>query len=50
MGLKLNRLLTALATTTILGLTARAASAKDLIAIFMPSPDNPFFKSEAVAA
>jgi erythritol transport system substrate-binding protein len=31
------------------GLSA-VAQAKDLIAIIMPSPDNPFFKSEAVAA
>jgi erythritol transport system substrate-binding protein len=48
--LKLNRLLTALATTAILGFAAQAAHAKDLIAIIVPSPDNPFFKSEGVAA
>jgi erythritol transport system substrate-binding protein len=48
--LKLTRLLQAFSAAAILGLTAHAASAKDLIAIIVPSPDNPFFKSEAIAA
>jgi erythritol transport system substrate-binding protein len=48
--LKLNRLLTVLTTTAIVSLASQAAHAKDLIAIIVPSPDNPFFKSEAVAA
>ena len=44
------RLLGALAAAALLGLGAASATAKDLIAIIVPSPDNPFFKSEAVAA
>lgn len=40
-----------LAATLLLGLGATGnAMAKDLIAVIMPSPDNPFFKAEAVAA
>ena len=48
--MKLTRLLSGLATAAALGLASHAAAAKDLIAIIVPSPDNPFFKSEGVAA
>jgi erythritol transport system substrate-binding protein len=48
--MKLNRLLALLCTTAVVGFASHAAMAKDLIAIIVPSPDNPFFKSEAVAA
>ena len=44
------RLLGALAAAALLGLGAAGAAAKDLIAVIVPSPDNPFFKSEAEAA
>jgi erythritol transport system substrate-binding protein len=42
--------LKALAIALLAGLTTHLAQAKDLIAIIVPSPDNPFFKAEAVAA
>ena len=48
--MKLNRLLALLGTAAAVSLASHAAMAKDLIAIIVPSPDNPFFKSEAVAA
>lgn len=44
------RLLGALAAAALLSLAAASASAKDLIAVIVPSPDNPFFKSEGEAA
>ena len=44
------RLLGALAAAALMGLGAASATAKDLIAVIVPSPDNPFFKSEAEAA
>jgi erythritol transport system substrate-binding protein len=47
--LKTNRLIGALG-AAVLALASHAAVAKDLIAIIVPSPDNPFFKSEGVAA
>jgi len=48
--MKFTRLFTTLASAAVLGFATHAAVAKDLIAIIVPSPDNPFFKSEAVAA
>lgn len=42
--------LPALAVALFTGLAAPMAAAKDLIAIIVPSPDNPFFKAEAIAA
>ncbi|MFG6416175.1 D-ribose ABC transporter substrate-binding protein [Roseateles sp. DC23W] len=39
-----------LAVALFAGLATQMAAAKDLIAIIVPSPDNPFFKAEAVAA
>ena len=48
--MKFTRLFTTLTSAAVLGFATHAAVAKDLIAIIVPSPDNPFFKSEAVAA
>jgi erythritol transport system substrate-binding protein len=42
--------LKALTIALFAGLTTHLAQAKDLIAIIVPSPDNPFFKAEAEAA
>ena len=44
------RLFGALAAAALMGLGAASATAKDLIAVIVPSPDNPFFKSEGEAA
>ena len=45
-----HRLFGALAVAALTSFGAADAAAKDLIAIIVPSPDNPFFKAEAVAA
>jgi erythritol transport system substrate-binding protein len=47
---KNRRLLGALAAAALMSLAAASATAKDLIAVIVPSPDNPFFKSEGEAA
>lgn len=48
--MRFQRLISSLAALASCGVMAHAAQAKDLIAIIVPSPDNPFFKAEAVAA